>query len=237
MGDDRGVGEGCDGAALFFRDGGVEHGERLDRNLVDEAAGRQDRPADLGERVAGDDRLRHEVGGVGAEHREPGVVFEGAVQFAGIGIDEQFRRIEPGAVIGIVGTPGAVAVTGAGTERRHRDAVDVVAAAYKPMAGDFPFTLGVEEAEFDAFGIVRPDGEIGAVCGQGYAEFRVRRSGQWCYLPLPCRRIGRLSHFDDDDSRNGCAQDAQSERIWGDGALRGAPPLVGRGWGGDFTPK
>ena len=82
--EDRRVGEGGDGAAEGGGHVGVEEGEGADGDLVDQAAGLENggwRGGWRGEVL--DDRLRHEVGGVGgfgAGGGEAGVEGEGAVE-------------------------------------------------------------------------------------------------------------------------------------------------------------
>ncbi|MNL78280.1 hypothetical protein D3C87_2046270 [compost metagenome] len=52
----------------------------------------------------GHDRLWHQIGGVVPESRQAGIVMERPVEFTGIGVDQQLGRIEPQAMIGIVGS-------------------------------------------------------------------------------------------------------------------------------------
>jgi hypothetical protein len=104
MGDDGGMGKGRNGATLVFRHIRVQHGEGADGDLVDQAAGLELRGLPLCALRFRYDRLGHDAGGVVAEERQAGGVMEGAVEFAGIGVDQQLGGVEPEAVVRIVGS-------------------------------------------------------------------------------------------------------------------------------------
>ena len=101
--EDRRVGEGGDGAADRGRHLGVEDGEGADGDLVDQAAGAEDRRLWRGRRgEGGDDGLRHQGRGVDggvAGGGEAGVVGEGTVEGDGVGVDEELRRVEAMALL------------------------------------------------------------------------------------------------------------------------------------------
>jgi hypothetical protein len=98
---------------------------------------------------------------IGAKSGEQRVVMEGAVELLGVGIDQQLGRIEPQAVVGGVDAVGAVAVAGALLETVDEEAMNMVIASCHGQTGEFP-VVGIEQAEFDLTGMVRPDGEIDA---------------------------------------------------------------------------
>ena len=167
--EDRGVGEGGDGAADGRRDVGVEEGEGADGDLVDQAAGLENGGRRGGWRgeILGD-RLGHEVGGVGAVGAgggEAGVEGEGAVEAGGVGVDEEFLGVEPEALGGVPGAVGAEAVAGAGGEWGGGEGV-VGAGGEGDAVG---LALAVEEAEPEAGGGGGPDAEGGHGKGR---EFR-----------------------------------------------------------------
>jgi hypothetical protein len=104
MGDDSGMGKGRNGATLLFRHIRVQHGEGADGDLVDQAAGLEQRRLPLRALRFRHNRLGNEIGGVITEGRQAGIVAEGAVEFAGIGVDQQLGGVEPEAMIRIVGS-------------------------------------------------------------------------------------------------------------------------------------
>ncbi|MNI35135.1 hypothetical protein D3C73_891460 [compost metagenome] len=93
--DNTGMGECRDGAADLFRNIGMQDGEGFYRDLVNEAAGGQERSRDFGFEVLRDDSSRHKVRGVDLIGRKVVICLERAIEFFGIRIDEQFYRIEP----------------------------------------------------------------------------------------------------------------------------------------------
>ena len=100
-----------------------------------------------------DDRLRDERRRVDAGRARRGQLrpqAEGPVERMGIGVDEQFRRIEPMAVRRVVGPFRPQPVTGARPEPGDEAAEDVAFLARQHEAGGFLFAALVEQAERDA---------------------------------------------------------------------------------------
>ena len=95
------------------------------------------------------------------------VVGEGAVEGDGVGVDQELRRVEPEAALGRVGAVGAQAVAGAG--RRAPATVAAKTPVGVAVERDAVVSrVAVEEAEPDALGGARPDGEAQAVRGRAW---------------------------------------------------------------------
>ena len=149
----------CDGAALQFRDVRMQHGEGADRHLVDQPALAQQRLARRHRPVSGHDRLRHQRGGILALQPEAGIVAEGPVELFCVRIDQKLCRIEPQAAIGIIDAVGAKAVTGAFAHAVDIDFEAAVPGLLHRVTREVVRAILVEEAEIDAGGVGRIDGE------------------------------------------------------------------------------
>ena len=178
VGQHGGMGEGGNRAALMCRDVRVEDGEGLDGKLVDQAAGGQQRRLAKNLRVPAEDRLRHQAGGVNSEVRQLAVVDEGPVDLGGMRVEQQFRRVEPEAAVGIVGAVGAIAVACALADPRHRDAVDVVFAADHGMTFPLDGAFGIEDADLDHPRRRGPDRELRPTGRQGRPKCRAKGGGK-----------------------------------------------------------
>ena len=172
--DDRRGGEGRDGAAEGGGHVGVQAGEAADLQLVDQAAGPEDRGAERERRrKRGDDRAGHPGGAVAggrAGGGEAGIPGEGAVEGDGVGVDEELRGVEPQAGLRSPGSVGAQAVAGAGPEAGNEGGPGAVGGAAEGDAVGLDAGGGIEEAGPEAFGGAGPDGEAGAVRAGGGAE-------------------------------------------------------------------
>ena len=104
---------------------------------------------------------------------------EGPVERMRVGVDEQLRRIEPMAVRRVIGPVGAQAVAGARPEPGDEAAEDVAFLARQHEAGGFLFAPLVEQAEHDALGVVRDDGDVDAGLLNRHAERLGRARRTW----------------------------------------------------------
>ena len=211
VGDDRGVGQSAQRAALGRRHLRMAHREGAHGKLVDEAAGPEERRGRrfLRNRVrGGDDRLRHEVRRVDpcpARRRERGIMAIRAVYLRRIGIYQELRRVEPEPARRVIRPVGAETIARARTDPGHMQGEDIVfAAPHRQPRGLGP--ARVEQAELDPLCMMRPDGKQGSgfvgSCAEGcqaWSSMRggesVRREsssmvgrGKWTRIPLP-RRI------------------------------------------------
>ena len=117
-----------------------------------------------------------------------GLQAEGPVERMRIGVDEQFRRIEPMAVRRVVGPLRPQPVAGARPEPGDEAAKDVAFLARQHEAGGFLFAALVEQAERDPLGVVRDDGDIDADLLHRHAARLGRAGGEGktrCFYALP----------------------------------------------------
>ena len=179
-------------SAQRLRNVGVQPGHALDVTLVDHRpAPRRARRAVVSpaERGLGHDALRHGARAVRpARHevtvRVAGVVAEehiapadGAAERAGVRVDEQLRRVEAVAVLGVPGTVDAVAVELAGAEvGKIRMPDEAVALAQRDAVGLARIAGGGEQTEIDGGRVLREESEVDPLAIPRGAE-RIRHAG------------------------------------------------------------
>ncbi|MCY1233094.1 hypothetical protein D9M72_456150 [compost metagenome] len=195
VGDDRGVCNAGVGAALVFRNLGVQLGQALDVGLVDD--GLVVRHAGQVVAVPVEERVDHHthhhvrggiciVAGIGIAHvvgEQCGVPVDLAVHGLCIGIQEQLVRVEPVPGVGIVGAVDAVSVLLAGLDVRQV-AVPYIAVDFEELDPGFN-TLVVEEAQFNLFGPFAKKRKVRASAVKGGSQ-RVCRSGPDFHVYSSC---------------------------------------------------
>lgn len=111
------------------------------------------------------------------------MVLKGTVDRSGVGVEKEFGRVKPLAVVWRVRAVGAVAVAGAFGGLRNGEAVDAVFVTLHGKAGGFGIAAGVVEAEFDFRGVLGVDGKLGA-CWRGDCTLGERWVGWHGLVPL-----------------------------------------------------
>jgi hypothetical protein len=182
--DEGGVRQPGIGAAQRGRDVGVPHRGALDVHLVDDGVrprGAQQRVALPGERVVDDHPARHEgpgVGGVGGGGVVVGVGEQRPVQDQlavhrpRVGVQQELRRVEPGAGGGVVRAVHPVAVALTGPHPRQPAVPHLVGGLLQALAVLGP--VGVEQAQVHAGRAGRPQREVRA----GAVPVRAQRGGR-----------------------------------------------------------
>ena len=176
MGDGGRVGETGVSPTLFFRDLRMSVSKALDVRFVDQRlvpGGAQQFVAFPVEARVDDHRLGHQRRAVA--FREPQILIRllpgvaenflaeahVAVDGLGVGVDEQFVRIEAVTLLGCEGTVDPKAVTLAGSELRDIAMPDAFI-DFREFQPGF-MIVGVEEAKFDPRGVFRKQSEIDAL--------------------------------------------------------------------------
>ena len=165
--DDRRMPRGLQSCRADVRHLGMAHGERPDRHFVDQPAGLEQgrhRRNRIGQGYG--DGLRHERRGVVALSPSRGkfaVEDIPPVDFHGVGIDEQFVRIEPQAALGRIGPVCAKAVARSGRQARNEPRMTPPPSGESSRRSVSRLSGRVEERNPDAFRRPGPDGKADAV--------------------------------------------------------------------------
>ena len=182
MGDDGGMGERRQCAALRFGDIGMEPCETADVDLVDQPtrskAGSQRRER---RGQGGDDRLGHQRRGIDfsfARARKARIIDIRPVDRDGMGVGQQLHRVEPVALALVIGAVGPETVARPFPQARHGRLEDICRSAFEGEAGDLDFPRIVEDAGPGGGGGFGPKREVDAVAGQGRSKSLRRRAHQ-----------------------------------------------------------
>ena len=144
-------------SALRVRDVGMQQSETPYVQLVDQSAAREAGRLGRNFRQLGlDDGLGNQRGGVHPEIGQAPVVGKAPVEFYGVGIDQQLRRIEPYAALMRPDAVRAVTVAHADEIAGQLD-TPVVAV---PLHGEPLFAAVAKQAKFDLLCLGRSDTEV-----------------------------------------------------------------------------
>ena len=180
--DDGGGAETGERSALALADVRMAHGVAADMRLVDHRLGpRHPGPGVLapGERLLDHPAFGHRSGVVAAVERQVGarrsepeaVMGVGPAhqprQGPGVGIHQQLVGVEPVALFGGIGAVHPVAVDLPGLDVRQIAVPDAVGVLRQGDPLQLPVTRTVEQAQVDAGGIGREQGEVDAVAVPG----------------------------------------------------------------------